>query len=82
MSVTLTFEISIPRAQKDINSKGNLFSMQPKLFGETLPTWDIYEFPKDKYQQFVEVYFSREIKKGKSQRCSGKYLMIVDAALS
>ena len=43
--------------------------MQPKqtnLLGETLPTWHVYEFPKDKYQQFVEVYFSREIKKGKS----------------
>ena len=37
---------------------------QTNLFGETLPTWHVYEFPKDKYQQFVEVYFSREIKKG------------------
>ena len=40
------------------------FSKQTNLFGETLPTWHAYEFPKDKYQQFVEVYFSREIKKG------------------
>ena len=59
--------------------------MQPKqtnLFGETLPTWHVYEFPKDKYQQFVEVGLFQQGNKerkpdlqGKSpQRCSGKYL--------
>ena len=59
--------------------------MQPKqtnLFGETLPTWHVYEFPKDK---FVEVYFSREIKKGNlisREESPQVNIYIVDAALS
>ena len=68
MSMTLIFEISIACAQKDINSRGTFLACsQSKLIclGRhfQLGMYN-YEFPKDKYQQFVEVYFSREIKKG------------------
>ena len=65
MSMTLIFEISIACAQKDINSKGTFPACsQSKLIclGRHFQLGMYMNSPKDKYQQFVQVYFSREIR--------------------